>query len=113
MSDQKKPDKLIIAVVQSQDGELVERTLEEANYSFGKLPSVGGFLRERNETFLIASSETEIPELLDLLSSVAKRRVSYLATPIDNAPFPIVIPTETVIGGANIFELDLDYFEEF
>jgi len=39
--------------------------------------------------------------------------VSYLATPIDNAPFPIVIPTETVIGGANVFELDLDYFEEF
>ncbi len=70
-------------------------------------------MRERNETFLIASSEAEIPELLDLLSSVAKRRVSYLATPIDNAPFPIVIPTETVIGGANVFELDLDYFEEF
>ncbi len=47
MSDQKKPDKLIIAVVQSQDGELVERTLEEANYSFGKLPSVGGFFARK------------------------------------------------------------------
>lgn len=113
MADEKINNKLLIAVVQSQDSDFVERVLEQAAYSYGKLPSAGGFLRERNVTFLIACAEENIPELKELLATAAKRRVSYLATPIDNAPFPILIPAETIIGGANIFTLDLDHFEEF
>lgn len=113
MSDKKKIDKLIVAVVQSQDSDLVERVLEQAGFSFGKLPSAGGFLRERNVTFLIAGEQAKIPELKELIGSAAKRRVSYLATPIDNAPFPILLPAETVIGGASVFTFDLDHFEEF
>lgn len=113
MTDEKKIDKLLIAVVQNQDSDLVEQVLNQASYRYGKLPSAGGFLRERNVTFLIACAEEAIPELEDLLASAAQRRVSYLATPIDNAPFTFMIPTEAIIGGANIFTLDLDYFEEF
>ncbi|HPL81044.1 MAG TPA: cyclic-di-AMP receptor [Anaerolineaceae bacterium] len=112
MTAEKKIDKLLIAVVQSQDSDLVEHVLAETACVFGKLPSAGGFLRERNVTFLIGCSQDNVPAIKDLLASTAKRRVSYLATPIDNAPFPILLPTETVIGGANVFELDIDYFEE-
>ncbi len=113
MTDEKKINKLLIAVVQNQDSELVERVLDQASFRYGKLPSAGGFLRERNVTFLVVCTEDTIPDLKELLASAAKRRVSYLATPIDNAPFPILIPAETVIGGANVFTLDLDHFEEF
>lgn len=113
MTNEKKMDKLLVAVVQSQDGDLAEQVLKQADYSFGKLPSVGGFLRERNVTFLIGCTEAQIPELKDLVGSAAKQRISYLSMPIDTVPYPIVLPSETIIGGVTFFTFDLDHFEEF
>ena len=60
MNDEKKINKLLIVVVQSQDSDLVERALDQASFCFGKLPSAGGFLRERNVTLLVGCSEEDI-----------------------------------------------------
>ena len=108
-----KPTKLMVVVVQSQDAELVERGLLDVHCFFAKLPSAGGFLREKNVTFLIGCRAGECAKVLDHLAMAAKRRISYLATPVDESLYSVVVPTETVIGGATVFELDLERFEEF
>ncbi len=43
--------RMVIAVVQSTDSDLVETALQEAAFCFVKLPSSGGFLLEKNVTF--------------------------------------------------------------
>jgi len=106
-------DQLFLAVVQAQDGDLVETLLEQESFVFGRLPSTGGFLRERSVTFLIGCGLEKVPTVKSLLLSAARKRVTYISTPLENAPLPFPIPAETMIGGVTLFTLDLDHYEEF
>lgn len=113
MADQSEVyQQVLIAVVQNQDSDLVELVLEQAGHNYNKLPSAGAFLRERSVTFLIKCNDSNRQEIIKILASAAKKRVSYVATPLDNSPFPIVSPSETLIGGVSLFTLDIEHFEE-
>ncbi|MFZ3070553.1 MAG: cyclic-di-AMP receptor [Anaerolineaceae bacterium] len=113
MTESRTPAKsLFIAVIQAQDSDLLEAALDEIQMPFSRLPSVGGFLREHNVTFLIGSDESNHDSIKELLMSTCKKRIAYIATPVENAPLPIPYPTETVVGGISLFSLDLDHFEE-
>ncbi|MGI6251734.1 MAG: cyclic-di-AMP receptor [Anaerolineaceae bacterium] len=107
-----KPDTLLIAVVQAQDSDLVELVLGQEKFKFTRLPSVGGFLRERNVTFLIGCLRKDQQRIQILLADAAKRRVSFVAVPTEGGSLPIPIPSETMVGGVSIFSLDLEHFEE-
>jgi uncharacterized protein YaaQ len=109
---EQKSQNLMIAVVQSQDADLVDQNLTSQGFVFVRLPSTGGFLRDRNVTFMIASSPETVEGLKEMLLSVAKKRITYIATPIESGPLPIPIPTETVVGGVSLFGLEVEHFEE-
>ncbi len=49
----------------------------------------------------------------ELLISTCGKRITFIATPIENAPLPMPYPTEIIVGGINLFSLDLEHFEEF
>ncbi|HHX08295.1 MAG TPA: hypothetical protein GX730_02515 [Chloroflexi bacterium] len=105
--------KLIIAVVQSQDSDMVEMTLDQVKIPYVKLPSTGGFLLEKNTTFLVACDYKRECNVMELLGATAKKRVSYVAATMDSTPFPIIVPAETMVGGVTIFTLDVEHFEEY
>ena len=111
--EHQNPESLMIAVVQSQDADLVDRTLTNQGFIFVRLPSTGGFLRDRNVTFMIASEPEKAEDLKETLLSAAKKRITYIAAPIESGPLPIPIPTETVVGGVSLFALPVEHFEEF
>ena len=104
--------KLIIAVIQASDSDVLNEVLREHKIRFTRLPSVGSFLRERNATYLVGCKESEQDAVKELLTSTCRKRIAFIATPIENAPLPMPYPTETVGGGINLFALDLEHFEE-
>ncbi|MFZ3152059.1 MAG: cyclic-di-AMP receptor [Anaerolineaceae bacterium] len=103
---------LFIAVIQAQDGDLLEAALDEIKLTYSRLPSVGGFLRERNATFLIGCEQDRQEAVKDLLISTCKKRITFIATPVESAPISISYPSETIVGGISLFSLDLDSYEE-
>jgi uncharacterized protein YaaQ len=107
-----KPENLIIAVVQSQDSDLVELVLNQENFKFTRLPSVGGFLRESNVTFLIGCPAARDDKVREILMTAAKKRVTFVSAPSEIGPLPIPIPTETMVGGVSMLTLDIEHFEE-
>ena len=105
-------NRLLIAVIQTADCELLEHALDEAEVGYYHLPSVGGFLREHNVTFLVGCSDENYVSVKNILISTCKKRISFVATPLENPAMAIPFVAETVVGGINLFSLNLDHFEE-
>ena len=106
-------DVLIVAVIQSQDMDNAQRALEAIGASIEELPSVGGFLGKRNNTLLIKISQQEKDLAIDALKQTCRQRIEYIAVPLESAPLPLPTPTPITIGGATVFGLDIEHYEEF
>ena len=105
-------NRLLIAVIKAADCDLLEKALDEAEVSYYHLPSVGGFLREHNVTFLIGCSDENYISVKNILITTCKKRISFVATPLENPTMTMPFIAETIVGGINVFSLDLDHFEE-
>ncbi len=105
-------EKLLIAVVQSQDSEIVVDVLENESFSVTRLPSVGGFLGQRNVTLLMGVTENLVSRAKELLEKTCRKRVAFIAVPVENAPLPMPMPTPVTVGGVSIFSLDIELHEE-
>jgi uncharacterized protein YaaQ len=106
-------DTLLVAVVQSQDAEVTEIKLGDEASSVTKLPSMGAFLGRRNATLLIGVTGKIKDKVLDILHENCRQRVEFIAVPLESAPMPLPAPTPINVGGATIFSLDVEHFEEF
>ena len=103
---------MFIAVVQAQDAEIAENTLGALDLPVTRLPSVGGFLGRRNATLLIGLPIDRKLEIEAALRENCRQRVEYIAVPLESAPLPLPAPTPITIGGATIFSIDVEHFEE-
>jgi len=113
MDEKKENQVLLIAVVQSQDAENAQNALAKLNVSVTRLPSTGGFLGRRNATLLIGFSRGREQEVTGTLQENCRQRVEYIAVPLESAPLPLPAPTPITIGGATIFSLEVEHYEEF
>jgi uncharacterized protein YaaQ len=104
---------LLLAVVQAQDAESADAALTKLGISVTRLPSVGGFLGRRNATLLIALPAAKKTLAVETLNKNCRQRVEYIAVPLESAPLPLPAPTPITIGGATIFAMDVERFEEF
>jgi uncharacterized protein YaaQ len=105
-------ERCLIAIVQAQDAEIAEDSLEEMGISVTRLPSMGGFLGRRNATLLIAIPPALEETALQNLKKNCRQRVEYIAVPLESAPLPLPAPTPITIGGATVFALEVEHFEE-
>ena len=105
-------NRLLIAVIQAADCDLLEKALDEARVGYYHLPSVGGFLREHNVTFLIGCSDENYTSIKNILITTCKKRLSFVATPLENPNMTMPFIAATLVGGINVFSLNLDHFEE-
>ena len=104
---------LLIAVVQGQDADNAIQTLADAGFGVTRLPSVGGFLGRKNATLMLGVSAEKAEEAIEILNQTCRQRVAFIAVPMENAPLPMPAPTPVTIGGANVFTLEVDHYEEF
>ena len=103
---------LMLAVVQEQDRDEATRLLEKLNMPVVYLFSAGGFLGRRNATLLIGLREGGEGEAVRVLQETCKQHIEYLTLPLEGSPLPMPTPVPVTVGGASIFALPVEHFEE-
>jgi uncharacterized protein YaaQ len=104
---------LMLAVVQEQDTERVMRTLGQMEAPVVNLTSTGGFLGRRNATLLIGLPEGMEEQVLEALRTSCHRRTEYMTMPLEGSSLPLPTPVPVNVGGATVFCILVDQFEEF
>ena len=103
---------LLFAVVQEQDIDTATRSLEALGLPVVFLSSAGGFLGRRNATLLIGLREGKEEDALHSLEESCRQRIEYLTLPLEGSPLPMPAPVPVTVGGATVFALPVERFEE-
>lgn len=104
---------LMTAVIQEQDIDLAMRALQSLHAPIFHLSSTGGFLGRRNATVMIGLPRDKEQKAMALLQKSCRQRIEYLAIPLEGSPLPMPTPVPVTVGGATIFTLPVEHFEEF
>lgn len=103
---------LMLAVVQEQDRNEATRVLEGSGFPVVYLFSAGGFLGRQNATLLIGLRDGNADEAVDILKQICKQHIEYLTMPLEGSPLPMPTPVPVTVGGATVFALPVEQFEE-
>jgi len=103
---------LLLAIVQAQDLETADEALRSMGIIASNLPSYGGFLGRKNTTLLIPVAQDQLDAALETIQKNCRQRVEYIAVPLESAPLPLPTPTPVTVGGATIFSLEIEHYEE-
>lgn len=106
------PYRLMTAVVQIQDVDNAVTALTSAGMFVLRMASTGGFLGRRNVTLLVGLKEGQEERAVQALSITCRQRVEYLATRLEGAPFHLPLSTPITVGGATVFTLEVERWEE-
>jgi len=104
---------LMTAIVQEQDVDLATRALAAVGVPVFHLASTGGFLGRRNATLLVGVPEGKQDEILVALQKSCRQRMEYLAVPLEGSPLPLPTPVPVTVGGATVFTIPVERYEEF
>ena len=107
------PTHLVIAIIQAQDAESASSALQQIEINAIRLPSMGAFLGIKNATLLMQSTHLLKEKIMQALKRTCKQRTEYMSLPVDgmivtNNAF--LTPVE--IGGATLFSIEVEHFEE-
>ena len=103
---------LLVAVVQDQDLEAATKALQKVGASLTYLSSAGGFLGRRNATLLIGLPVEKEKAALEALRAACRQRIEYMTLPLEGAPMPMPAPVPVTVGGATVFALPVERFEQ-
>jgi uncharacterized protein YaaQ len=103
---------LLVAVIQDQDLETASKALQGIGASLTYLSSAGGFLGRRNVTLLIGLPTEREKEALAALQNACRQRIEYMTLPLEGSPMPMPAPIPVTVGGATVFALPVERFEQ-
>jgi uncharacterized protein YaaQ len=103
---------LLVAVIQDQDLESATKALQGVGSSLTYLSSAGGFLGRRNVTLLIGLPSEREQEALNALHAACRQRIEYMTLPLEGSPMPMPAPVPVTVGGATVFALPVERFEQ-
>ncbi len=106
-------DRLMAVVIQEQDVENALSALNKLGVTTTRLSSTGGFIGRVNSTLLIGLAKGQEEMVAKALKTSCQRRVEYLTTPVDGFPVGLAEPIAVEVGGATIFEIEVERFEIF
>ncbi len=98
--------KLVIAVIQRQDENVLTKALSERHIGVTRVSSRGGFLREGNVTLFIVVPDQRESEVMDVIRKNCYTRTKFVAPlpPIaESGEFYPSTPIEVQVGGATVF----------
>lgn len=105
-------DLVILAVIQEQDVDAATRAMEPLGTHVTQLASSGAFLGRHNATLLIPLPHAKMDQALEILRSTCRQRVEYMTMPVEGAPMPMPAPIPVTVGGATVFALPVERFEQ-
>ncbi len=108
--------KLIVAIVQDVDAGRVLEGLAAEGFRSTKISSTGGFLFRGNTTILVGVEDHRVDVVRRILGKCCQTRREFVSPvmPMSEAASALnwVEPLEVEIGGATIFVLDVERFEQ-
>ncbi|GAB4574521.1 MAG: cyclic-di-AMP receptor [Anaerolineae bacterium] len=106
--------KLVVAVVQDLDADDVIESLTAAGYRVTRVASTGGFFRQGNTTLFCGVADEQVQHLIGLLRKTCKRRSRMMPIAPHSAEYPMTVGAyvEVTVGGATVFVLDVEHFEQ-
>ncbi|MDX1377617.1 MAG: cyclic-di-AMP receptor, partial [Anaerolineales bacterium] len=88
------------------------RALEGQGLPVVYLFSAGGYLGRRNTTLLIGLRDGQEESAVNTLQETCRQHIEYLTMPLEGSPLPMPTPVPVTVGGATIFALPVEHFEE-
>ena len=70
--------KLLIVIVNKDDGSVVQSSLTSEGYSVTRLATSGGFLKSGNTTFLIGVENDRVSACIDLIGQCSRKRTQMM-----------------------------------
>lgn len=108
--------RLIYAVVQDKDVARLSERLVKSGIRATKLASTGGFLRAGNTTFMIGVDDDKVEDVLSIIKQSCRAR-EQLVTPLsplgNQVESYVSYPVSVQVGGATVFVVKVDHFEQF
>ena len=105
--------KLVLAIVNDEDGNKVLNALSKAGFSVTKLATTGGFLKAGNMTLLIGTEDEKVDHAIEIIKDHSRHRKEIVpSTATYGIGVTTSFPLEVTVGGATIFVLDVDRFEK-
>ncbi len=106
--------KLVVSVVQDLDADSAIEALTGAGLRVTRVASTGGFFRQGNTTLLSGVDDAQVPELVRLLRQTCKRRSRMMPIAPHSAEHPMSVNAyvEVTVGGATLFVLEVEHFEQ-
>jgi len=101
-----------MAVVQEQDIDRATGAAESLGALVIHLASTGGILNTRNGTLLIGLPEGLETDLIEALHKTCRHRTEHITMPVEGTNLPLSAPIPVTVGGATIFTLPVEHFEE-
>jgi len=106
--------KLIIAIVQDEDTDVLTEALISAGFRFTKISTTGSFLRTGNTSLMIGVEDAGVEPVMNILRRTCRRR-TQIAVPYSPALEPglLYMPEnfEVEVGGAVVFVANVSQFE--
>ena len=113
--------KLLMAIIAKDDKAEAERALTREGYMLTEMGSTGGFLKKKNVTLLIGTTEDRVKRAKEILKKTSGRRAIGISNSTANIGSGLVhqaesadaVSLESEIGGCTIFELTADKMTKY
>ena len=104
---------IVVVAAEEQLGDLTHR-LVSGGFYFTLVASSGGFLQNSTVALLIGINHARLETLLKIVKDCCHTRRTYIPARIENPLLqgqPLMIEAE--IGGAELYAMDVERFEQF
>ncbi len=105
--------KLVIAIVQKEDSNDLQKALVKNNFRATKLATSGGFLSQGNTTFLVGCEDEQVDDILKVIKQESRAREEIATPHMVSTGYEITQPLKITVGGATCFVVPVDKFKRF
>lgn len=105
--------KLVIAIVQREDSNNLQRAFVQNDFRATKLATSGGFLSQGNTTFLIGCEDEKVDDVLKIIKQESRAREEIATPHMLSTGYEITPPLRITVGGATCFVVPVDEFKRF
>ena len=105
--------KLVIAIVQKEDSNDLQRAFVQNDFRATKLATSGGFLSQGNTTFLVGCDDDKVDDVLKIIKEQSRAREEIATPHMVSTVYEITQPLKVTVGGATCFVVPVDEFKRF